>query len=220
MTDMLGMQGFGGGNIAYRQPPENPRPAVPEISASENNGSATFTKDQNLRGQNGSENVAKRDDTNARETRKEAAREDRAAYAPTDRNDTRQTREPRNDENVIAGPTPAFQASVLEVERDLKNVIAKVEAKRTALADEAAIAPRASAPEASEPTFESGAGTPAATSSDTAPVTTATKSAEPEVQTSKPETPDAPQAQTQPSDPAAAPSGPAAAQETPYQTGT
>ncbi|WP_417249006.1 hypothetical protein [Celeribacter sp.] len=217
MSDIIGMQGFGGGQLAIWQPPENPRPAVPEVSRAENDGSATFTRDQDLRGQNGSESIAKGDTAAAREA--QATSEQRAAYAPEESTDDRNTRkDARNDENVIAGPTPAFQASVLEVERDLRNVIAKVEARRTRQADEAAIAPRA--PEASEAASAASRSDPSRTAQGqdaTAPAT-ATKSAQIETPTPDPQRSDAPTAQAQPTDPAAAPSGPAAHQPTPYET--
>lgn len=44
---------------------------------------------------------------------------------------------------TIPGPTPAFQASLLEIESDLQNVIAMLEAARTRSRDEAATAPAA-----------------------------------------------------------------------------
>lgn len=53
-----------------------------------------------------------------------------------------QSRDPlkwdRPDRFTLTGPTPAFQASILEVERDFRNIIARIEANRAkAEADEA-----------------------------------------------------------------------------------
>ncbi|SLN57428.1 hypothetical protein AQS8620_02540 [Aquimixticola soesokkakensis] len=46
----------------------------------------------------------------------------------------------RFDPDMLTGPTPAFQASILEVESDLRNVLARIESERAIQADSAAIA--------------------------------------------------------------------------------
>ena len=43
------------------------------------------------------------------------------------------------DPDMLTGPTPAFQASILEIETDLATVIARLEAARTRSRDEAAL---------------------------------------------------------------------------------
>lgn len=213
MSDIIGMQGFGGGQLAIWQPPENPRPAVPEVSRAENDGSATFTRDQDLRGQNGSDHVAKRDDPTVQEA---SERDVRAAYAPDDPSDRNNAaHDPRNSEHIIAGPSPAFQASLLEVESDLRNVIAKVEARRTREADEAAIAPQEDKrPQEAAPHSDTTRG--ATLAQDSGPKAPTLSAQAPTDGADPPASAMPQQAQSQPTDPAAMPSGPAAYQPTPY----
>lgn len=203
MTDITGVPAFGGGGFAARQIPDQPVPAVPEVAKSATDGSATSTRDETSRGQNGSNTNADREKP-----------QNDAAYAPS----------ARHDENIIAGPTPAFQASVLEVESDLKNVIAKVEAKRTQLADEAAIAP-SPAPSGKSADTDTRMG---ATSSPDAPTEARTRDVNESAlsaETSAPKAETAPPqakptgsatAPTETVDPETAHAGPAASQSTPY----
>ena len=147
MTDISGVPAFGGGGFAHRQPPEQPRPAVPEPAKTATDGSATFNKGSDLPGQNGLKfQLGYRKSTG--EGPAPAADNPARTTAPSEG-----AREMRGDvdldqKNLLTGPTPAFQASVLEVEQDLRHVIAQVEAKRTQKADEAAIAPTSPEPRA------------------------------------------------------------------------
>lgn len=129
MSDILGVPVFGGGGISHRPPPDHLGPQVPEVTAIADDASATFNKGSNLPGQNG----------DTFDTSK-SKRDDAGAYAPTASRET-PTEKPRFDADTLTGPTPSFQASLLEVESDLRNVIAQVEAKRAQQSDAAAIAP-------------------------------------------------------------------------------
>ncbi|MBU2867206.1 hypothetical protein [Pacificibacter marinus] len=129
MSDILGVSAFGGGGVSLRSPPQNLGQTVPKVAAIADDISATFNKGRNLPGQNG----------DSFETT-QSAREDAGAYAPSDPRDALAPKQPL-DVDTLTGPTPAFQASLLEVESDLRNVIARVEAKRAQISDAAAIAP-------------------------------------------------------------------------------
>jgi hypothetical protein len=88
-------------HVALPQPPV--RPPVTAVSAGADAGSAGTATDGRASGD---------------------SRRPGFASAPTD---------PRNappDRFTLAGPSPAFQASILEVERDFRNVLARIEATR------------------------------------------------------------------------------------------
>ncbi|MFT6526662.1 MAG: hypothetical protein ACJAYH_000345 [Celeribacter sp.] len=129
MSDILGVPAFGGGGISHRPPPDHLGPKVPEVTAIANDASATFNKGTDLPSQNG----------DSFDTSK-SKRDDAGAYAPSDPHE-KLFEKPHFDADTLTGPTPSFQASLLEVESDLRNVIAQVEAKRAQKSDAAAIAP-------------------------------------------------------------------------------
>ena len=197
MSDFNGMPAFGVGGLAMRHPLETSKQAVPEVAKTATDGSATNKRGDTSSDQNGAYSQSKRDSVVSEQQRKDAVR----------------------DETVLTGPTPAFQASILEVEKDLRNVIARVEAKRTQQSDEAAIAPRAAQgdaqaaqktdrPEASHDGAAKGV-------ADVSTAGSVDRGEAPE------QVRDAPAPQTVPApsqsgDPEAAHSGPAATQSTPY----
>ncbi|MBU2935465.1 MULTISPECIES: hypothetical protein [Pacificibacter] len=129
MSDILGVSAFGGSGVSLRSPPQNLGQTMPKVAATADDTSATFNKGSTLPSQNGDSF-----DTT------QSIREDAGAYAPTDPRDALVQKQPL-DADILTGPTPAFQASLLEVESDLRNVIARVEAKRAQISDAAAIAP-------------------------------------------------------------------------------
>lgn len=129
MSDILGVPAFGGGGGSLRPPPVDLGQTVPEVTAIADDTSATFNNGSNLPSQNG-------DSFDSSQVNHDTA----GAYAPSDPRDTL-TEKPHFDTDTLTGPTPAFQASLLEVESDLRNVIARVEAKRAQVSDAAAIAP-------------------------------------------------------------------------------
>ncbi|NIY78506.1 hypothetical protein HCZ23_03355 [Celeribacter sp. HF31] len=133
MTNITGVPAFGGGGFAFRQPPDPPKPDVPQIAETALNGTATYTKGNELPGQNGDILSYKIDEASDESSVTASER------AMTSEYDTDTTELP---DDILTGPTPAFQASVLEVELDLRNTIAEIAAKRTQAEDEAAIAPR------------------------------------------------------------------------------
>lgn len=129
MSDIFGVPAFGGGGVSLRSPPQNLGQTVPSVAATADDSSATFNKGSTLPGQNGDSFGTT-----------QSVREDAGAYAPSDPRDALIQQQPL-DADTLTGPTPAFQASLLEVESDLRNVIARVEAKRAQISDAAAIAP-------------------------------------------------------------------------------
>lgn len=133
MTNIAGVPAFGGGGFAFRQPPDPPKPDVPQIAETALNGTATYTKGNELPGQNGDILSYKIDEAS------DASSVTASERAMASEYDTDKTELP---DDILTGPTPAFQASVLEVELDLRNTIAEIAAKRTQVEDEAAIAPR------------------------------------------------------------------------------
>ncbi|MBU2888683.1 hypothetical protein [Celeribacter halophilus] len=133
MTNVTGVPAFGGGGFAFRQPPDPPKPDVPEIAETALNGTTTYTKGNELPGQNG--DILTYPRTEAAETASGAV--------PTSVSEHPSAAQNALPEDVLVGPTPAFQASVLEVRMDLRNAIAEHAAKRTQSEDEAAIAPSA-----------------------------------------------------------------------------
>jgi hypothetical protein len=134
MSDILGVPAFGGGGALYKPTPDQPEPTVPAVAALASDSSATFNKGANLPSQNG-------------ETDTKKAQEQSGAYAPQDPRDAAEARA-QFDPYILTGPTPSFQASVLEMESDLRNVIAQVEAKRALKSDEGAITPMSKSGEA------------------------------------------------------------------------
>lgn len=136
MTNIAGVPAFGVGGFAFRQPPDPPKPDVPQIAETALNGTATYTKGNELPGQNGEILSYKLDEVSDASSVTEAERAMKAVYGI----DTSEL-----PDDILTGPTPAFQASVLEVELDLRNTIAEIAAKRTQAEDEAAIAPRSAA---------------------------------------------------------------------------
>ncbi|WP_460275240.1 hypothetical protein [Celeribacter sp. ULVN23_4] len=138
MTNLTGVPSFGGGGFAFRQPPDPPEPAVPQVAKTALNGTATYTKGNELPGQNGTKLSYERttDEASATSARRTSMSEDQSAHTAYD---------PDLPDDILVGPTPAFQASVLEVELDLRNTIAELAAKRSQSTDEAAIAPATTA---------------------------------------------------------------------------
>jgi hypothetical protein len=134
----MGVPAFGGGGFAFRQPPDPPEPAVPQVAGTALNGTATYTKGNELPGQNGTD-VTYDDTTGTSQT-------DAVNGAASDTVASRFTLGEDLPEDILVGPTPAFQASVLEVELDLRNALAEIAAKRSQTTDEAAIAPATSTP--------------------------------------------------------------------------
>lgn len=136
MTNIAGVPAFGGGGFAFRQPPDPPEPAVSQVAETALNGTATYTKGNDLPGQMGeplSYNIPEPSETAASEPSRVALEEPyEKAYDISS----------KRPEDILTGPTPAFQASVLEVELDLRNTIAELAAKRSQSKDEEAIAPR------------------------------------------------------------------------------
>lgn len=138
MTNLTGVPSFGGGGFAFRQPPDPPEPAVPQVAETALNGTATYTKGNELPGQNGTKLSYERttDETSTSSARRTSMSEYQSANAAYD---------PDLPDDILVGPTPAFQASLLEVELDLRNTIAELAAKRSQSTDEAAIAPATTA---------------------------------------------------------------------------
>jgi hypothetical protein len=139
MSELLGVPAFGGGGFSNRPPPDQPGPTVPAVAALASDSSATFNKGANLPGQNG--------DTN---TKTKQVHEESGAYAPRDPREVSEARA-QFDPNMLTGPTPSFQTSILEMESDLRTVIARVEAKRAMHFDGNAIAPAPQKDETTRP---------------------------------------------------------------------
>lgn len=135
MTNVTGVPAFGGGGFAFRQPPDPPEPAVPQVAGTALNGTATYTKGNELPGQNG---------TDVSYNKTNATSQTHAVNSMISDTETFAFGEDL-PEDILVGPTPAFQASVLEVELDLRNALAEIAAKRSQTADEAAIAPASAA---------------------------------------------------------------------------
>ncbi|GAA3856290.1 hypothetical protein [Celeribacter arenosi] len=133
MSNVLGVPAFGGGGFVQRASVDTHQPAVPEV--------APVSKGETTSNHQGTGLPDYRSHTNTDTQSSDTKDGETVARLRAEQDAQETARAARTDENVIAGPTPAFQASVLEVERDLKNVIARVEAKRTRDADSAAIAP-------------------------------------------------------------------------------
>lgn len=153
MTNVTGVPAFGGGGFAFRQPPDPPEPAVPQVAGTALNGTATYTKGNELPGQNGTDVTYNR---SAKTAQTEAVN---GTVSETETETSLSGFGEDLPEDILLGPTPAFQASVLEVELDLRNALAEIAAKRSQTTDEAAIAP---APSARAASAETGSTTQAA----------------------------------------------------------
>lgn len=102
---------FANGAIISRPPSEATAQAVPKVAPPETDGSATSTKREDL---------PERQNHDSRDHDP-----DKDGAAPSKRAD------PKPDpEEILAGPTPAFQASLPEIQRDLQVQIARLEAAR------------------------------------------------------------------------------------------
>jgi|GEM_PF-6944661 hypothetical protein len=144
MTNVTGVPAFGGGGFAFRQPPDPPEPAVPQVTGTALNGTATYTKGNELPGQNGTDITYPKSAETSRSK----------AVTVSDNGERAAIFGEKLPEDALVGPTPAFQASVLEVELDLRNALAEIAAKRTQSADEAAIAPAQTATANATPSTE------------------------------------------------------------------
>lgn len=138
MTDISGVLPFGGGGFAVRPPVASEAPAVPEVQPSEASSNRT---DQFLP----RKAAAQQNSARTADVEPPSGAATGTATPQPEQSDWRDKRA----EDIRVGPTPAFDASLLEVERDLRTAIARVEAARTAERDAPAIRPEA-APEAAE----------------------------------------------------------------------
>ncbi len=101
MGDFAGILPFGGGGVPIRSQNDTPKPAIQPVAGGSAGQGASARMDQ--------------------------GRAD-LPFMPKSRE-----RYPGREEygpHVLTGPSPAFQASVLEMERDLKQTIARLEAAR------------------------------------------------------------------------------------------
>lgn len=114
------LSSFGGGIAPARISPETAVPAVAPIEPGQHSHGASPQMDSGQRGA----------DTGVRDRH----RADNPA-------ETGAQRAERPDPNVLTGPSPAFQASVLELEQDLQNVIARLEAARGKRESDTAMGP-------------------------------------------------------------------------------
>lgn len=136
MTNIIGVPAFGGGGVVLNQSFDRPEPAVPEVAKTAFDGSATNTKGNDLPGQNGDQSKY-----SSYSSGRDAASTNDAQYIDDPYGGTADKQYDVDAENVLAGPTPTFQVSVLELEMDLQTSIAQAEAKRSIESNAAAIAP-------------------------------------------------------------------------------
>ena len=116
MGDLAGILPIGGGGSTVRPHVETTTQAVPAVQSS--------VAGQSLAGQNGSGgSQGKGQKSNGADTAPAFLRK-----SPV-------------DPNAHAGPTPAFQVSVLEMDKDLQQALARLEAKHAKPENDAAIAP-------------------------------------------------------------------------------
>jgi len=101
MGDFAGILPFGGGGVPIRSQNDTPKPAIQPVAGGSAGQGASARMDQ------GRAELP----LMPRSRERGAGRDD---YGP----------------HVLTGPTPAFQASVLEMERDLQQTIARLEAAR------------------------------------------------------------------------------------------
>ena len=116
MGDLAGILPIGGGGTSVRPNVENSTQAVPAVQSS--------VAGQSLAGQNG-----------AGTSQDKGQQRSGAETAPAFQ------RKSPVDPNAHAGPTPAFQVSVLEMDKDLQQALARLEAERAKPVNDAAIAP-------------------------------------------------------------------------------
>jgi len=127
MTDLSGLSSFGGGGFAFRTPPTTEKPAVAEVAKTSDDASTNSSTDQGAAGSKAEDALGERRIVASIDFNTAASANSVTATVEEIGPDT------------IPGPTPAFQASLLEIESDLKNVIAKIEAARTRETDEGAV---------------------------------------------------------------------------------
>lgn len=144
MTNVAGVPAFGGGGFAFRQPPDPPEPAVPQIAEIALSDTATYTKGNELPGQNGDQLTYDLPQESVDQT--DAAYLD--SYDVADGQDVSLSED--LPEDILAGPTPAFQASVLEVELSLQHSLAELAAKRGHEEDAEFIAPASNTADSSD----------------------------------------------------------------------
>ncbi len=101
MGDFAGILPFGGGGVPIRSTNDTPKPAIQPVAGGSKGQGASARMDQG---------------------RAELPFMPKSRERATGRDDF--------GPHVLTGPTPAFQASVLEMERDLKQTIARLEAAR------------------------------------------------------------------------------------------
>ena len=116
MVDLAGIPPFGGGGVNIRQTPDSPAPQVPVVEAT-------------LKGQS----LSSRGSSNA--SQHESGHQGGHNPKP----DSPQIHEPI-DPNVLPGPPPAFQISLLELDRDLAQTLARLNATQAIQSDANAIA--------------------------------------------------------------------------------
>ncbi len=117
MSDLFGVQSFRNGGDVSSSPPVQPRQDAAAVAAISDDPAAQMRNDAHSFNKNGNVDVHR------------SKNDDSGAYAPSAPRDASRN-EPQLDEKTLAGPTPAFQVSLLEMESDLRTVIAQVEAKR------------------------------------------------------------------------------------------
>ncbi len=101
MGDFAGILPFGGGGVPIRSANDTPKPAIQPVAGGSKGQGASARMDQG-----------------------------RAELPFIPRSRERGAGRDEYGPHVLTGPTPAFQASVLEMERDLKQTIARLEAAR------------------------------------------------------------------------------------------
>ena len=116
MGDLAGILPIGGGGSTVRPHVESTTQAVPAVQSS--------VAGQSLAGQNGSGG-----------SQGKGQKSYGADSAPAFK------RKSPVDPNAHAGPTPAFQVSVLEMDKDLQQALARLEAEHAKPENDAAIAP-------------------------------------------------------------------------------
>ncbi|MEN8832709.1 hypothetical protein, partial [Pacificibacter sp.] len=112
-----------GGDVSS-SPPVQPRQDAAAVAAISDDPAAQMRNDAHSFNKNGNVDVPR-----SKVDVPRSKNDDSGAYAPSAPRNASQN-EPQLDEKTLAGPTPAFQVSLLEMESDLRTVIAQVEAKR------------------------------------------------------------------------------------------
>ncbi len=119
MGDLAGIPPFGGGGVAIRPHEHAAPPAVPAVEPS--------LDSQGLNGQ-----TTKNDAHDVRFAKQDRTDVDAAPVPALQRDPI--------DRHALAGPTPAFQVSLLEMDRQLQDALARMEAAHSQPESEAAIA--------------------------------------------------------------------------------